>query len=201
MQLIYSVVLEVLVKESYRLDSIYFFSSDRSPMAQETYVNRHRQLGLEEGVDTHFELADIKDLTSERIFEVINNLRYGNIFEPGDIDVIFGGPPCQGFSRLGKRDASDPRNMLFHEYLRIIRDVRPKYVVMENVTGILDMLMLDFPSVVKDESYFGQRLVKEILREELQELGYILLDVQVLNSANFGVPQQRKSCSLFSIQK
>lgn len=167
------------------------FSSDRSPMVQETYVNRHQQLGLEEGVDTHFELADIKELTSERIFEVINNLRYGNIFEPGDIDVIFGGPPCQGFSRLGKRDASDPRNMLFHEYLRIIRDVRPRYVVMENVTGILDMLMLDFPSVVKDESYLGQRLVKEILREELQELGYILLDVKVLNSANFGVPQQR----------
>ena len=167
------------------------FSSDRSPMVQETYVNRHQQLGLEEGVDTHFELADIKELTSERIFEVINNLRYGNIFEPGNIDVIFGGPPCQGFSRLGKRDASDPRNMLFHEYLRIIRDVRPRYVVMENVTGILDMLMLDFPSVVRDESYLGQRLLKEILKEELQELGYVLLDVQVLNSANFGVPQQR----------
>lgn len=167
------------------------FSSDRSPMVQETYVNRHQQLGLEEGVDTHFELADIKELTSERIFEVINNLRYGNIFKPGDIDVIFGGPPCQGFSRLGKRDASDPRNMLFHEYLRIIRDVRPRYVVMENVTGILDMLMLDFPSVVKDESYLGQNLVKEILEKELQELGYTLLDVKVLNAANFGVPQQR----------
>ena len=167
------------------------FSSDRSPMVQETYVNRHQQLGLEEGVDTHFELADIKELTSERIFEVINNLRYGNIFKPGDIDVIFGGPPCQGFSRLGKRDASDPRNMLFHEYLRIIRDVRPRYVVMENVTGILDMLMLDFPSVVRDESYLGQNLVKEILEKELQELGYTLLDVKVLNAANFGVPQQR----------
>lgn len=167
------------------------FSSDRSPMVQETYVNRHQQLGLEEGVDTHFELADIKELTSERIFEVINNLRYGNIFKPGDIDVIFGGPPCQGFSRLGKRDASDPRNMLFHEYLRIIRDVRPRYVVMENVTGILDMLMLDFPSVVRDESYLGQNLVKEILEKELQELGYTLLDVKVLNATNFGVPQQR----------
>lgn len=167
------------------------FSSDRSPMVQETYVNRHQQLGLEEGVDTHFELADIKELTSERIFEVINNLRYGNIFKPGDIDVIFGGPPCQGFSRLGKRDASDPRNMLFHEYLRIIRDVRPRYVVMENVTGILDMLMLDFPSVVRDESYLGQNLVKEILEKELQELEYTLLDVKVLNAANFGVPQQR----------
>lgn len=167
------------------------FSSDRSPMVQETYVNRHQQLGLKEGIDTHFELADIKELTSKRIFEVINNLRYGNIFKPGDVDVIFGGPPCQGFSRLGKRDASDPRNMLFHEYLRIIRDVRPRYVVMENVTGILDMLMLDFPSVVRDESYSGQNLVKEILEKELQELGYTLLDVQVLNAANFGVPQQR----------
>ena len=167
------------------------FSSDRSPMVQETYVNRHRQLGLQEGIDTHFELADIKELTSERIFEIINGLRYGNIFKSGNVDVIFGGPPCQGFSRLGKRDANDPRNMLFHEYLRIIRDIRPKYVVMENVTGILDMLMLDFPSVVRDESYLGQKLVKEILEEELKELDYTLLDVQVLNSADFGVPQQR----------
>lgn len=167
------------------------FSSDRSPMVQETYVNRHRQLGLQEGIDTHFELADIKELTSERIFEIINGLRYGNIFKSGTVDVIFGGPPCQGFSRLGKRDANDPRNMLFHEYLRIIRDIRPKYVVMENVTGILDMLMLDFPSVVRDESYLGQKLVKEILEEELKELDYTLLDVQVLNSADFGVPQQR----------
>lgn len=167
------------------------FSSDKSPMVQETYVNRHLQLGLQEGIDTHFELADIKELTSERIFEAINGLRYGDIFGSGDVDAIFGGPPCQGFSRLGKRDASDPRNMLFHEYLRIIRDIRPKYVVMENVTGILDMLMLDFPSVVRDESYLGQKLVKEILEEELQELNYTLLDVQVLNSADFGVPQQR----------
>ena len=62
---------------------------------------------------------------------------------------------------------------------------------MENVTGILDMLMLDFPSVVRDESYLGQNLVKEILEKELQELGYTLLDVKVLNAANFGVPQQR----------
>ena len=167
------------------------FSSDRSPMVQETYVNRHKQLGLIEGIDTHFELADIKELSSERIYEVINGLRYGNIFKSGEVDVIFGGPPCQGFSRLGKRDANDPRNMLFHEYLRIIRDIRPKYVVMENVTGILDMLMLDFPSVVREECYVGQKLVKDILEEELRELDYTLLDVQVLNSADFGVPQQR----------
>ncbi|HFI0789891.1 TPA: DNA cytosine methyltransferase [Streptococcus suis] len=167
------------------------FSSDKSPMVEETYTNRHKQLGLIEGVDTHFELADIKELTSEKIFESINSLKYGNIFERGTVDVIFGGPPCQGFSRLGKRDSKDPRNMLFHEYLRIIKDVMPRYVVMENVTGILDMQMLDFPSVLDDRIYEGQNLVQSILRSELEELGYTLLDVQVLNAANFGVPQQR----------
>lgn len=167
------------------------FSSDKSSMVEETYTNRHRQLGLVEGRDTHFELADINDLTSERIFESINSLRYGNIFERGSVDAIFGGPPCQGFSRLGRRDSSDPRNMLFHEYLRIIRDVQPKYVVMENVTGILDMQMLDFPSVLGQGHYAGQNLVNDILSSELEGLGYTLLDVQTLNAANFGVPQQR----------
>ncbi|MHC3378022.1 DNA cytosine methyltransferase [Ligilactobacillus equi] len=168
------------------------FSSDKSPMVEETYTNRHEQLGLVEGVDTHFELADIKELTADKIFEEINNLRYGPIFERGTVDVIFGGPPCQGFSRLGKRDSKDPRNMLFHEYLRIIRDVNPRYVVMENVTGILDMNMLDFPSVLnKEKIYEGQHIVPKILEEELTGLGYTVLDIQVLNAADFGVPQQR----------
>ena len=167
------------------------FSSDKSPMVEETYTNRHKQLGLVEGIDTHFELADIKNLTSNLIFESINNLKYGNIFPPKSVDAIFGGPPCQGFSRLGKRNADDPRNMLFHEYLRIIKDVLPKYVVMENVTGILDMRMLDFPSVLSDKYYSGQTLVQDILNSELSGLGYNVLEVQTLNAANFGVPQQR----------
>lgn len=167
------------------------FSSDKSPMVEKTYTNRHKQLGIIEGVDTHFELTDIRNLTTELIFKSINSLKYGDIFKPGSIDAIFGGPPCQGFSRLGKRDSADPRNMLFHEYLRIIRDVKPKYVVMENVKGILDMNMLDFPSVLKKEKYLGQTLVKDILYSELTSLGYNVLDVQVLNASDFGVPQQR----------
>lgn len=168
------------------------FSSDKSPMVQKTYMNRHEQLGLIQGRDTHFELADIKELSSNFIFKKINSLKYGDIFSSGDIDVMFGGPPCQGFSRLGKRDSNDPRNMLFHEYLRIIKDVNPKYVVMENVTGILDMQMLDFPSVLKkDNIYKGQNLVPLILKKELEGLGYKVLDIQVLNAADYGVPQQR----------
>ncbi|MGX9818183.1 DNA cytosine methyltransferase [Lactococcus lactis] len=168
------------------------FSSDRSPMVKETYMNRHEQLGIKQNKDTFFELCDIRDLKAEYIFEKINNLKYGKIFKKGEIDVIFGGPPCQGFSRLGKRDSKDPRNMLFHEYLRIIRDVQPKYVVMENVTGILDMMMLDFPSVLSEKTlYEGQQLVPDILKDELTGLGYNVLPIQTLNAANFGVPQQR----------
>ncbi|EOX0347940.1 DNA cytosine methyltransferase [Listeria monocytogenes] len=167
------------------------FSSDKSPMVQETYTNRHKQLGLTDGIDTHFELADIRDVNADYIFDTINSLKYGTIFKPRSIDAMFGGPPCQGFSRLGKRDASDPRNMLFHEYLRLIKDIRPKYVVMENVTGIMDMQMLDFPSVA-DQKYSGQHLVPYILQNELTNLEYTVLDMKILNAADFGVPQQRK---------
>lgn len=167
------------------------FSSDKSQMVMDTYVHRHNQLGIVEGQDTHFELADVRELKASTIINEANKLKYGKRFKKGNIDAFFGGPPCQGFSRLGKRDSNDPRNMLFHEYLRLIRDVMPKYVVMENVTGILDMHMLDFPSVLSDKKYKGQQLVKDILKREIEGIGYHLLDVQVLNAENFGVPQRR----------
>src|SRR6185437_2145877 len=93
------------------------FSSDRSPYVQETYMNRHEQLGLIQGENTHFELADIRELNGEDILNKINGLQYfksrNECLEKGGVDAIFGGPPCQGFSIAGKRDKSDPRNMLF----------------------------------------------------------------------------------------
>ena len=179
------------------------FSSDKSSEVMRTYTNRHKNLGLIEGENTHFELADIQELTGQTIFESINNLKKykdRNITR-GDIDVTFGGPPCQGFSRAGKRDANDPRNMLFHEYLRIIKDVFPKYVVMENVEGFMDMQMLDFPSVIDDKNYPGQNLVKEILQEELRELGYNVLVPRVLNASDYGVPQNRKRAVFIAWRK
>lgn len=169
------------------------FSSDRSEFVQKTYMHRHEQLGLIQDQNTHFELTDIRELNTERILECINKLpEIQKKFSVGDVDVIFGGPPCQGFSRLGKRDAKDPRNMLFHEYLRIISGLKPKYVVMENVSGFMDMQMLDFPSILPNkEIYQGQHLVKNILQQELVELGYTVLEPCILNASDFGVPQSR----------
>lgn len=170
------------------------FSSDKNEQVKNTYVNRSEQLGYVEGKDTHFELMDIQDLSGKIIIDSINNLddfkENGKRIGIGDIDVSFGGPPCQGFSRAGKRSQDDPRNLLFHEYIRIIDETMPKYVVMENVSGFLDMQMLDFPSVTQRE-WRGQHLVKDILKTELEDLGYIVLDPRLLNASDYGVPQNR----------
>ncbi len=179
------------------------FSSDKSPEVMKTYTNRHKKLGLIEGVNTHFELADIRELTGDIIFNSINNLKKfkDNKVRRGDIDVTFGGPPCQGFSKAGKRDANDPRNMLFHEYLRIIQDICPKYVVMENVEGFMSMEMLDFPSVIENKKYSGQNLVKDILQKELKVLGYNVLMPRLLDASDYGVPQNRKRAVFIAWRK
>ena len=56
-----------------------------------------------------------------------------------NIDIILGGPPCQGFSIAGKRDSSDPRNNLCNSYIELVKYINPKVVVIENVPNILNM--------------------------------------------------------------
>lgn len=93
-----------------------------------------------------------------------------------DIDVIIGGPPCQGFSTLGKRFIDDPRNKLFKEYVRIVSDIKPKFFVMENVSGILSM----------EKGKVLQNII-----ESFNNIGY-QVKYKVLNAAEYGVPQQRE---------
>jgi len=98
------------------------------------------------------------------------------------IDVVVGGPPCQGFSMAGRRIRNggvflnDPRNELFKEFIRVVKDVRPKVFVMENVAAILNM---------------GGGSVKEEIMERFKEIGYET-EVRVLLAADYGVPQMRK---------
>ncbi|MFA6190632.1 MAG: DNA cytosine methyltransferase [Candidatus Staskawiczbacteria bacterium] len=93
-----------------------------------------------------------------------------------EIILIIGGPPCQGFSTVGNRKEEDPRNKLFYEFVRVVRDIKPKMFVMENVTGILTM---------------QNGNVKETIKEEFEKLGY-KVNIQVLNAEEFGVPQKRR---------
>lgn len=109
------------------------FSSDISDMVEVTYKHRHEQLGLIQGKNTWFERSDIKDLTGKIIEDRIAALEIFKNAPVPEIDLMIGGPSCQGFSRAGRRDKSDPRNMLFGEYVRVINEVHPKYIVLENV--------------------------------------------------------------------
>lgn len=172
------------------------FSSDRSPYVQQTYEARHKQLGLIQGENTFFRLSDIRELQCDTILKDINSLSFfksqNKIFQSGDIDAIFGGPPCQGFSIAGKRDKSDPRNMLFREYLRVIKDMMPKYIVMENVTGFMSMeVNPDFESF-SHISYKDDELVRTVVTKELEAFGYKVLPPRILDASDYGVPQRRQ---------
>ena len=106
----------------------------------------------------------------------------------GDIDVIIGGPPCQGFSLSGKRDKSDARNSLFKDYLRIVRGLQPKIAVMENVRLLTSM---------KNED--GD-LVLDSVYEEFEKSGYKVKHFEV-NAKKFGVPQHRERVFFIAVRK
>lgn len=96
--------------------------------------------------------------------------------QPGELDVLDGSPPCQGFSTAGLRDMTDDRNQLFREYIRLLKGLRPKVFVMENVAGMVSGKM--------------KLLFAEILRE-LKSAGY-KVSARLLNTMYFNVPQSRE---------
>ena len=175
------------------------FSSDINEAVQKTYMNRHNQLGLKQGINTHFELADIKDLTGDFIKKSIANLEIFKKKEIPHIDAIFGGPPCQGFSRAGKRNPNDPRNKLFKEYVRVIDEIQPDYVVFENVTGFCDMKLYNFHGL--NEDIYDDVILPDILKNELKNIGYDMLTPKILNAANYGVPQRRNRIIVIAYKK
>jgi DNA (cytosine-5)-methyltransferase 1 len=102
------------------------------------------------------------------------------------IDLVFGGPPCQGFSVIGKRQLDDVRNTLIFEFCRIVKELQPRYFVMENVPGLR---MPKYSPIL------------EQLMCEFEAAGYEITEpIQVLNAANFGVPQQRRRLFILGTQ-
>ncbi|MCR5610157.1 MAG: DNA cytosine methyltransferase [Lachnospiraceae bacterium] len=177
------------------------FSSDISEMVEVTYKNRHAQLGLIQGQNTWFERADIKNLHGNFINQKISELGIFHEQEVPEIDLMIGGPSCQGFSRAGRRDKEDPRNLLFGEYVRVINEVMPKYIVLENVEGFMDMQFLGYKGLdLYDENgnlveggpvYPDGSVTPAILKSELNRIGYDTLEPRILNAADYGVPQRR----------
>lgn len=94
----------------------------------------------------------------------------------GQIDLVFGGPPCQGFSIMGKRSLDDERNNLIFHFYRLVKELNPRYFVMENVPGM---------AIGRYKTWCTQ------LKSQFESVGY-QVQVQILNAADFGVPQRRR---------
>ena len=94
-------------------------------------------------------------------------------------DIIIGGPPCQGFSGIGKRDPNDNRSALVYSYLDVVNKVQPKIFLFENVTGIKSSKAVDGSKVIDN------------LKKAFEDIGYHI-NIYTLNAADYGVPQRRK---------
>ena len=116
---------------------------------------------------------DIRCLSSQEILQAAKNKGFNS-----QIDLVAGGPPCQGFSGMGKRQLNDPRNQLIFEYLRIVAEIKPKYFIFENVPGLAT------------PKY--QQLLQELINQFVK-VGYsVVQPLQILDAAIYGAPQKRK---------
>lgn len=103
-----------------------------------------------------------------------------------DVDVVFGGAPCQGFSMIGQRVLDDPRNSLVRHYIRLVREIAPKYFVFENVKGL----------TLGKHRKFLDELIRQLSKDY-----DVLLPYRVLNAADYGVPQDRRRLFLVGARK
>lgn len=152
------------------------FGSDHSKEVAATYRNRHLQLGY----DLEYFEGDIKHLTNKKFLnDFLNNSK---------IDVVVGGPPCQGFSSTGRRAEDDFRNVLFLDFLKIIKLVKPDYFVMENVEGMLSYKFKNIKGLSGQE--YENISAPEVIVNETKLFGY-KTTYQLLNARDYGVPQNR----------
>lgn len=111
--------------------------------------------------------GSIVDISAAKIKELTNNQ---------EIHAVVGGPPCQGFSTVGLGNPNDQRNLLFKEFIRVVKVTNPYYVVIENVTGLL--------------AKKNEKTIQSIFKI-FHKMGYTL-DVQVMSAENYGVPERRR---------
>jgi DNA (cytosine-5)-methyltransferase 1 len=139
-------------------------ANDIEPAAEETHK--------ENWPKTPFLLKDIRLVSGSELLKLAGGIKP---------DLIFGGPPCQGFSTLGAKFSADPRNNLFDHFVRVVEELNPKCFLFENVKSLTTM-------------YHGQ--YKDYIIKKFQDIGYTV-SWKVLNAADYGVPQNRHRVFFF----
>lgn len=132
-------------------------ANDIEPCCLDTYAHNHPETPRD-----HIVLGDIRDVVAD-----LGNRTIGK-----DIDIVVGGPPCQGFSMANRqRLIDDPRNYLYKNYIEVVKKTQPKFFVMENVKGMIG--------------------VSNQVKEDFIKIGYAV-ECCVFNAKDFGVPQNRE---------
>ena len=135
-------------------------ANDNFQQACDTYEFNHKETNLIRG-----------DITDNKIQNAIIKSS-----KNGKVDIIIGGPPCQGFSHAGKRIIDDPRNSLYKEFVNMVKKLKPKVFLMENVEGII---------TINNGKTFDE------IKDNFSELGYKVVGRKI-KAVEFGVPQKRK---------
>lgn len=169
------------------------FAIEKDPMAFRSFK---RNLVDEDAPFGHFDLWP--SWLSKEPHSIENVLDSTDIVEhlkslKGEVDLVAGGPPCQGFSVAGARNGNDPRNLLVFKQIQAIDILRPHYVIIENVGGF-EKKFVNRPS---DNTTIS---IAEEAMTELKKIGYNVGKV-IVNAADFGVPQLRKRVILFGAEK
>lgn len=145
-------------------------------------------LGIDNDVKA-LETFELNHKGSKTICGDITKVTYIDDIKPliGDkaIDVIIGGPPCQGMSLSGPRKFDDPRNRLYLTYIRLVKEIQPKAFVIENVPGLVGL--------------FGGQ-IKDSIIQRFTEMGYNI-QYEILCASDYGVPQNRKRVVFVGIKK
>lgn len=173
------------------------FAVEKSPMAAETfYHNFIKNINNDKEWNEYLRKSD-EDKLNSKLFvgETLNLLQKPELLEKikskiGELDLIVGGPPCQGFSLAGKRNPKDHRNILPWQYLEYVDIFKPKAVLMENVLGMRQNF-----NKHNEKSPFKQ--IKQYLEE--CETKYIVQELQ-LNAMHYGVAQHRPRVMLLAIR-
>lgn len=143
--------------------------------------NKYCRMTIEKNEPDMALIGDINQYEPEDI------LKMAKIPEGRKVDVIFGGPPCQAFSTAGARKAlDDERGNVFLRYIDVVEKIRPTYVVIENVRGLLSA---PYPYADIDEPVKGGALC--VILDRLKAAGYTI-SFELYNAANFGAPQIRE---------
>ncbi|MGK5086033.1 DNA cytosine methyltransferase [Bdellovibrionota bacterium FG-2] len=137
---------------------------------------------------------DINDVETDEMLEVAG-------YKRGEVDLVFGGPPCQAFSTAGaRRSLKDVRGNVITSFLRVVDEVRPRAFLLENVRGLLSSKLNFVPKGFEKYALLANMKgsVVYFLFKEFEKMGY-KVSFSLFDSANFGVPQRRERVLMFGI--